>query len=300
MNLANLGALSRTAVYKGRYPKGFDRERAVQRARRPSAATPGPGPRGVVGTIKCEDQIEFPFSWEGRPLCMISATLDRVLVRPDQPNAPRGEGVQDDQAEDRPTGNIRCALCGPPRLPGLRDLRHGDRLDAEDGTVSTDTIEGRELRGLHPVIFQAAVKVIHEKQWDACPSERCTFCLRPRVSEAAIPSRCGKARRCSDLTEKIPDPAPKLRKARLMPTSRGTSTARAVSVCIRGPVLRPDPYHRQEREFPCAPSVEGPLWRHGTDITHSPPPTGEKSVSLAYRRDARLPRIHRRRRTAQH
>ena len=48
---------------------------------------------------------------------------------------------------------------------------------ADDGTVSTDTIEGRELRGLHPVIFQAAVRVIHEKQWDAYPSERCTFCF---------------------------------------------------------------------------------------------------------------------------
>lgn len=47
---------------------------------------------------------------------------------------------------------------------------------AGDGSVSTDTVEGRELRGLHPIIFNAAVRVIHEKRWDACPSERCTYC----------------------------------------------------------------------------------------------------------------------------
>lgn len=185
VNLTNLGALSRAAVYKGRYPQGFDRERAVERVMESVCGyARSQAPEDVVGTIRCEDQIEFPFSWEGRPLCMISATLDRVLVRPDQPM----RLVVKEYKTTRPKVDLQevfIALFAARRAhPDYETYAMEIDWIADDGTVSTDTIEGRELRGLHPVIFQAAVKVIHEKQWDACPSERCTFCfLRPQCQK---------------------------------------------------------------------------------------------------------------------
>ena len=85
VDLANVGALARTAVFKGRYPKDFDRERAIDHVIEAVCGyVRSQEPEDVQGTIRCEDQIQFPFSWEGKPLCMVSATLDRVLVRPAQ------------------------------------------------------------------------------------------------------------------------------------------------------------------------------------------------------------------------
>ena len=188
VNLANLSALSRSAVYIGRYPKGFDREAAVDRVMEAVCGyVRSQTPEDVVGTIRCEDQIEFPFSWEGRPLCMISATLDRVLVRPDQPT----RLIVKEYKTTRPKINLQevfIALFSARRAyPEYKTYAMEIDWIADDGTVSTDTIDGRELRGLHPVIFRAAVRVIHEKQWDASPSSLCTFChLRPECSQLQV------------------------------------------------------------------------------------------------------------------
>ena len=190
VNLTNLGALSRAAVYKGRYPQGFDRERAVERVMEAVCGyARSQVPEDVAGTIRCEDQIEFPFIWEGRPLCLVSATLDRTLVRPseNEPGEP-GRLVVKEYKTTRPKIDLQevfiAMFAARHAYPGYASYAMEIDWIADDGTVSTDTIEGRELRGLHPVIFQAAVRVIHEGQWDACPSERCTFChLRPQCQK---------------------------------------------------------------------------------------------------------------------
>lgn len=193
VNLTNLGALSRAAVYKGRYPKGFDRERAVERVMEAVCGyARSQVPEDVAGTIRCEDQIEFPFIWEGRPLCLVSATLDRTLVRPseNEPGEP-GRLVVKEYKTTRPKIDLQevfiAMFAARHAYPGYASYAMEIDWIADDGTVSTDTIEGRELRGLHPVIFRAAVRVIHEKQWDACPSERCIFCfLRPQCQKMPV------------------------------------------------------------------------------------------------------------------
>jgi len=86
VDLANVGALARTAVFKGRYPKGFDRERAIDRVIEAVCGyVRSQKPEDIEGTIRCEDQIEFPFVWEGKPLCLVSTSLDRTLLRPSVP-----------------------------------------------------------------------------------------------------------------------------------------------------------------------------------------------------------------------
>ncbi|MGI4791656.1 MAG: PD-(D/E)XK nuclease family protein [Janthinobacterium lividum] len=192
VKLENVSALSRSAVYKGRYPSGFDRPRAIERVIETVCGyVRCQDGDDIEGTIRCEDQIEFPFSWEGRPLCMISATLDRLLTRPDQ----KTRLVIKEYKTTRPKIDLQevfVAMFAARRAyPDYESYVMEIDWIADDGTVSTDSIEGRELRGLHPIIFAAAVKVIHEKKWDACPSGLCTFChLRPECQQFAAVEMC--------------------------------------------------------------------------------------------------------------
>lgn len=176
-NLAHVEALTRTAVYRGRYSDRQDRQEAVQRVIAAVCGYVGcDDAEDVEGTIDLERQSEFVYQHQGKPLFMVSAKLDRTLVRASQPT----RLVNRDYKTTRPRIDLREAFVAlwvaKKQYPGYSSYAlELDWID-EDNRVRRDVIEGHELRGQHAVMTELALNVLMAQEWPAIPGDTCTYC----------------------------------------------------------------------------------------------------------------------------
>lgn len=139
-------------------------------------------------TLEVERQGEFPIAVEGRPLFLLSAKLDRVIVRASD----RKRLVVRDYKTSRPYRSLEEAFLQlwVAKLLYPSYKKYALELDwiGEEGDVERDVIEGGMLRGMHAMIRDKAIRVFTSDDHGAEAGEACFRCpLRPGCQpEAAV------------------------------------------------------------------------------------------------------------------
>ena len=176
-DMRNLRALAEGAVGGERYPEGYDHSRAVKRViDAVGGFVNSDDYEDVDGTIALERQVEFPFIRHGEPLYLVSATLDRILVRASRPT----QLVVRDYKTTAQRINLQEAFIilwvAKRAYPDFESYAlEYDWLD-EENRVKRDTIPGTQLRGQHRIITEAAVRVLTATEHHAEPGACCTYC----------------------------------------------------------------------------------------------------------------------------
>lgn len=178
LDLANVEAMARSAVYKARYPRDVDRARAlVKVVDAVCMYTANDDEEDVAATLDLERMTEFPFRHGGQDIYMVSAKIDRTLVRPSAPS----RLVARDYKMTAQRIDLREAFI---LLWSAKQMRPGyaeyaieyDWIDAEDRQVRRDVVEGYELRGQHAIIRDAALRILDGDDHLPSPGDACTFC----------------------------------------------------------------------------------------------------------------------------
>lgn len=128
-------------------------------------------------TIDIERQAEFPITWKGQPLFLLCAKFDRVIVRPDNPH----RLVIRDYKTTMRRLNMEAAFI---TLWAAKLLYTGytqyalelDWIDGITGAVERDVVEGSQLKGMHQVVMEKAVRVLTATEWPAQAGEVCQYC----------------------------------------------------------------------------------------------------------------------------
>ena len=178
--LEHVEGWARTAVWRGRYPDGTDRQAATERVIAAVCAfiqNDADDEEGVAGTISIEKQDEFPRYYKGQPLFLVSAKIDRIFSRASDST----RLVARNYKTSRPRLDLRQAfleLWLAKRLyPDFKSyVLEYIWLDPEDHRVSMDVVTEKDLRGIHDIVMQAAIKVLTDTDHKPCPGECCTYC----------------------------------------------------------------------------------------------------------------------------
>ena len=87
LDLTNVEAMARSAVYKARYPRDVDRAHAlVKVVEAVCIYVTNDDEEDIAATLDLERMTEFPFRHGGQDIYMVSAKIDRTLVRPSAPS----------------------------------------------------------------------------------------------------------------------------------------------------------------------------------------------------------------------
>ena len=178
LDLTNVEAMARSAVYKARYPRDVDRARAlVKVVEAVCMYVTNDDEEDVSATLDLERMTEFPFRHGGQDIYMVSAKIDRTLVRP----SALSRLVARDYKLTAQRIDLREAFI---LLWSTKQMRPGyteyaieyDWIDAEDRQVRRDVVEGYELRGQHSIIRDAALRILSSDDHLPSPGDACTFC----------------------------------------------------------------------------------------------------------------------------
>ena len=179
-DLTNVMALARDAVRRGRYPKEIDREEQIRRVVDDVRAfAQADDAEDVDGTIGLEVQGEFLVTYEGIPLYLMSATLDRVLIRITE----KSRLVVRELKTGVPRVDLRVAYVilrvAKKLYPDFAS--YALEIDSFDGEhrVTRDIIEGKELNGQHAIISERAREVFlagRQGNWPRVSGDSCTYC----------------------------------------------------------------------------------------------------------------------------
>lgn len=176
--LEHVEALARQAVYRGRYPEGTDRGQATEKVLSTVRAYVD-SDDDIGNTLSVERPEEFDYWHNNAPLFRVSVKLDRVLVRPD---APTTLVIRDYKLTARPKISLPEAMLylwaakKAFRDQGFTEfLLEYDFIDP-DNRVTREVVSGHDVRGQHPLIVEAAVKVIRATDWPPCVGEACVYC----------------------------------------------------------------------------------------------------------------------------
>jgi len=178
LDTTNIGAMARSAVYKARYPRDVDRQRALGKViEAVTMYAANDDEEDIAATLDLERMTEFPFRHGGRDAYMVSAKIDRTLVRPSEPS----RLIARDYKLTAQRIDLREAFI---MLWSAKQMRPGyeeyaieyDWIDAEDRQVRRDVVEGHELRGQHTLIRDAALRILDGNDHPPSPGDACTFC----------------------------------------------------------------------------------------------------------------------------
>ncbi len=180
----HLEAWARTAVFKGRWPEGVDKRDATQRVISSVCAIIGndeSDPEAVAGILDLELPLEGPIWHESEVIGLFSCRLDQTLVRASEPDRLCVREIKTTIGEDPPGIDLRkvyIQLALAKRE--YKDLGFKrfcvEFLFVADGRVTMERVEDRDLKGIHAVLMNAAVKTLTDKKHQPNPGEGCVFC----------------------------------------------------------------------------------------------------------------------------
>ena len=178
LDLTNVEAMARSSVYRARYPRDVDRQRALAKVMEAVCMyVTNDDEEDIAATLDLERMTEFPFRHCGQDIYMVSAKIDRTLVRPSAPS----RLVARDYKLTAQRIDLREAFI---LLWSAKQMRPGyesyaieyDWIDAEERQVRRDVVEGYELKGQHTIIRDAALRILSADDHPPSPGDACTFC----------------------------------------------------------------------------------------------------------------------------
>jgi hypothetical protein len=190
VNMDNIEALAKIAVWRGKVGENTDREDETQHViAAVRAVVDADTEEEIAGTISVERPIEFDYNHDGQPLMTVSSKIDRLLVRPDDATTLR---LRDYKFTGRPK------ILLPEAFIYLWTAKtafrgHGyDRYVIEyefvnaDNQVTRETVTGADVRGQFALVTEAAVRVIRGNEFPAVVGEACTYCPLRSTCQALL------------------------------------------------------------------------------------------------------------------
>jgi len=185
--LDHLDAWTRSAFFARNYPDTELREKEIARCIE-VARTYALNDDDAPFTIDVERQGEFPIAVNGTPLFLLSAKLDRVLVRPNE----KVLTIRDYKTSRR-YRNLEEAFfmlwAAKLLYPNYKSFAlELDWID-EQGDVKREVIHGKDLRGMHKPLIEKAVRLftlLAEGEHHAEPGEACFGCLLRKECQPQI------------------------------------------------------------------------------------------------------------------
>jgi hypothetical protein len=187
-NLTHMDAITQSAFFARGYPDETIREEEIERCKQIVTSY-------VVrdfeaeGTVDVERQSEFAIHHGGKPLFLLSAKMDRVVVRPSYPET---LVVKDYKCGKRHL-NLEEAfiLLWAAKLQYPNYKRHHLELEwlCINNVYQVDVITPFMLRGLYSKIKDRALKIFQSDDYPAEPGETCCWCplksvCQPRSTES--------------------------------------------------------------------------------------------------------------------
>ena len=175
-NLEPLDTRIRAAFFARRYPDAGYRAVEMARCQRMVEGYVAQD-ADALATVDVERQGAFLIAWRGSPLFMLSAKFDRVIVRPDEPARlvvrDYKTTIRRVQMEEAFVTLWAAKLLYPGYARYALEL---EWVDGADGSAERDTVEGAQLKGMHKIILDKAVRVLTASAWPPQPGDICTFC----------------------------------------------------------------------------------------------------------------------------
>lgn len=139
-------------------------------------------PEDIPATICTETTIEFVYWRCGKPLASIKATLDRVLVRPEQPETLIIKEYKTSAQRVELREALLLLWCARTRWPGFKYVLEYEWINVEGTvertTVTTDMVQGQLKLLVHSLLRVLSTPPVPE------PGAKCQWCyLRPECQE---------------------------------------------------------------------------------------------------------------------
>ena len=174
----DLPTYARQAAYSARYGPGVSRDTEAEIVEEMARLfLNNQDPEDVAAIIALETQIEFDYFYKGQGLARISATIDRVLCRPE---SPRTLLIQDFKSTKQRLDLSECFIqlwCASRRWPDY-DAWTLELvwLDLDEGQVTVDVIPHRLCRGQLKLLTAALLRVKHLPPTPEPSVETCQWC----------------------------------------------------------------------------------------------------------------------------
>lgn len=175
--MGDLDAIARRAVYSARFGSNADRDRETHLvADAVRLFCDNQDPEDISAIIALETQIEFDYRYKGEGLACICSTIDRALVRPDDPTR---LVVQDYKTTSQRIDLRECFLvlwCARQKWPAYKSYAlELIWIDLEERQVTVDVIEGKHVKGQIRLLTDALIRVLHTDPVPE-PGQSCVFC----------------------------------------------------------------------------------------------------------------------------
>lgn len=177
----HLEAWARVATWRGRWPEGTDKGAETQKVIAVVCALIGndaDDPEAVEGIIDLELQLEHPLVHEGEAIGLWSCKLDQVLYRKSEPTTL----VVREFKTTTPRIDLRecyLQLSLAKRKYAHRGFEHY-RIEflwvGEDNRVTMEIVRDTDLKGVHAVVREAAIRVLTDQEHRTTTGEGCIFC----------------------------------------------------------------------------------------------------------------------------
>jgi len=172
-----VNTLAQQAVQAARYERGVDKDGEVKRVvEAVRLFCDNQDAEDVLSIQALETQIEFDYKYKGRKLVRMSATIDRVLVRP---TMPRRLVVQDYKTTRQKIDLRECFLllyCARQKWTEYDEyVLEMIWIDVEEHQVLMDVIEARHVSGQLGLITAALLRILDNEPIPE-PGPQCTFC----------------------------------------------------------------------------------------------------------------------------
>jgi len=173
-HLDDLPVWARKAFYARRYPDAETRECEMERCLQAVYAYVAQD-EDAEATFDVEVEGSLTVEHAGQPLFDLYARLDRVLVRP---NEPEHLIVRDYKCAARHVNLLEAyVLLRVAKLLYPTYQHYSVEFDwIADGTVERDIIAGSELKGLDPIVKARALEVFTASEYPAQPGDGCLGC----------------------------------------------------------------------------------------------------------------------------
>lgn len=176
--LDDLPTYARQAAYAARYGPSVSRDSEAEVVGEMARLFLGnQDPEDVGAIVALETQIEFDYIYKGEGLARISATIDRVLCRPESPQT---LVIQDFKTTKQRLDLAECFIqlwCASRRWPNYDEWTlELIWLDLDEGQVTVDVIPHRLCRGQLKLLTAALLRVKHLPPVPEPSVECCQFC----------------------------------------------------------------------------------------------------------------------------
>ena len=176
--MAELPSMARRAVFGSRYERGVDKDReALLVADAARLFAENCDPEDTSAILALETKIDVDYHYQGEALACLSATIDRALVRPDEPDVLILQDLKTTSQKIDLKESCLQMFCARKRWPEYRACRlELIWLDVEEGQVEVDVIEERHVRGQMRSITADLLRVLRQEPVKEPGPAVCLWC----------------------------------------------------------------------------------------------------------------------------